>query len=129
MWAPYGSLSGLGSIASTLSLKLMQSLAKHQFVSQVIIAVIGRNFCKEISQLKLRRNMWKMDRSRDKILADKLTIHFNMLGALMDHCIHCTVNDTSVVCIEWNGNNKTPNSQSKHRSQTISPVSVTMGID
>lgn len=48
----------------TLHFKLMQRLAKHQFVSEKNVASPGHSFCEEICQSILGGDMRKMDSSK-----------------------------------------------------------------
>ena len=47
------------------------------------MAKTSKRFRQDVSNLMLRRNMTKTNKAVHKCLADKMTIKFNVLGALM----------------------------------------------
>eukprot|EP00268_Persea_americana_P064713 TRINITY_DN8545_c1_g1_i6.p2 TRINITY_DN8545_c1_g1~~TRINITY_DN8545_c1_g1_i6.p2 ORF type:complete len:118 (-),score=17.01 TRINITY_DN8545_c1_g1_i6:541-894(-) len=83
-----------------------------------------QSFGEEICQLVVRANMRKKEKSGENILANEMTINFNVLGPLMKDEITCNLNGASIISIKGsclaNWNTKFSKEATKPKNLTAS---------
>jgi hypothetical protein len=67
---------------------------KHQFANQKLMSLSSHGFGEHVSNLEIGGDMWKRNNMSIDSFADRVTIHFNMFGALMEDGIRSNLNST-----------------------------------